>query len=627
MFERASHCVLRLLSVVRISALHLSTKIAPRKSDGLFSSPEKQSLVLCLVLAAITLLLYNPGAHHDFVNYDDDRYVVDHPHVHNGLTWDTITWAFGSTQEANWHPLTWLSHALDYQLFHLNPAGHHYTSVILHALNVVLLFLILEKATGCTWRSLMLATVFAVHPINVESVAWIAERKNLLCTFFFLLGLGAYGWYVRKPSVQRYAAVAAFFALGVMSKPMVITFPFVLLLVDYWPLERMKRGNFGRLLLEKLPLLALSAASVIITIVAQKSGGAVRSVIEYSLGVRLENAIVAYILYLGKAIRPVRLAAMYPHPADSLPAWEVAGCALLLAVITAAVLYLRRPYLVVSWFWYLGTMVPVIGLVQVGSQAMADRYAYIPFMGIFVMIVWGVADLASKRGLTRWAAATAVLVVMALSAAAYVQTEYWKDSSSLWSHALAVTDRNFVAHDNLGNALVSQGRFDEAVAQFRAAADINPRDPLSALNIGAYDQQHGNYQGAIRQYDLVLRLTSDPLLQANAYANSGSAYRKLHDYARASDSFQAALKINPNHPVALTGLGLIAERSGDPRQAANYYLHAVSSQPSGVGYVLLGRALEQTGHPAEARAAYADAEKISKNIDEARRSADGLLAD
>src|SRR5438874_5889370 len=325
-----------------------AAKVATGKAEGLFSSPEKRTLVLCLVLAAITLLLYNPVTHHDFVNYDDDRYVTDNPHVHSGLSWETITWAFGSTQEANWHPLTWLSHALDYQVFHLNPAGHHYTSVIFHVLNVVLLFVILEKATGCTWRSLMVAAVFAVHPINVESVAWVAERKNLLCTFFFLLGLGAYGWYARKASIPRYLAVAALFVLGLMAKPMVITFPFVLLLTDYWPLQRMKGGNFGRLLLEKFPLLVLSAGSAAVTMIAQKSGGAVRSVTEYPLGVRLENAVVAYVLYLGKAIWPARLAAMYPHPAETLPAWEAGGCALLLVVITASVLYLRRPYLIVG---------------------------------------------------------------------------------------------------------------------------------------------------------------------------------------------------------------------------------------------------------------------------------------
>ena len=602
-----------------------AAKVAPRRSQGLFSSPEKRTVVLCLVLAAVTLLLYNPVTHHDFVNYDDDRYVVDNPHVHAGLTWDTITWAFTSTQEANWHPLTWLSHALDYQLFHLNPAGHHYSSVLFHVLNVLLLFLILEKATGCTWKSLIVAALFAVSPINVESVAWVAERKNVLCTFFFLLGLGAYGWYAKRPGVQRYLAVMAFFVLGLMSKPMVITFPFVLLLVDYWPLERMQGGNLDRLVLEKTPLMALSAGSAIITMIAQRSGGAVRSVIEYPLGVRLENAIVAYVMYLGKAVWPARLAPMYPHPGDSLPAWEVAACALLLALITGFTLYLRSRYLAAGWFWYLGTMVPVIGLVQVGGQAMADRYAYIPFIGLFVMTVWGIADLARERGLRKWAAATGSVIVLALCGVSYVQLGYWKDSATLWSHTLAVTRNNFVAHDNLGNALVSQGNFDEAIAQFRAAAEINPHDPLSALNIGAYDQQHGKPQDAIRQYELVLRLTTDPTLQTNAYANMGSAYRGLHDYSHAADNFQSALKINSNHPVALIGLGLLAQRSGDLVHAADYYLHAMNSQPSDVGYLLLGRALEQSGHHDQAQAAYAEAEKLSSNIDEARRSADSLL--
>ena len=377
-------------------------KAAPEKPAALFSSPEKRNVILCLLLVVLTLALYNPVNSHPFVNYDDDRYVTENPHIHNGVEWDTIAWAFTSIEQENWHPLTWLSHALDYGLFHQNPTGHHFTSLLIHAANAVLLFLLLAFATRRSGPSLLVALLFALHPINVESVAWVAERKNVLSTFFFLGAIGAYGWYARKPHWQRYLAVATLFAAGLMSKPMVITFPFVLLLLDYWPLGRVE-GNqasspgptlsWTKLLVEKLPLLALSAASAVITMKAQQAGGAMRSTAQFSLGVRVENAVVAYATYLWKLIWPSHLAPLYPHPGDSLASWQVALSLLVLLAITSIVLAFRaKRYLLVGWLWFLGTLVPVIGLVQVGDQAMADRYAYVPLVGIFVMIAWGFAD-------------------------------------------------------------------------------------------------------------------------------------------------------------------------------------------------------------------------------------------
>jgi len=357
-----------------------------------------------------TLALYNPVNRHPFVNYDDDRYVTENAHVHNGLNWDTLTWAFSAEEQGNWHPLTWLSHALDFQLFHLNATGHHFTSLLIHSANAVLLFLFLLYATGRVGPSWFVAALFALHPINVESVAWVAERKNVLCTFFFFAALLAYCWYARKPAWRRYLAFAGLFALGLMSKPMVITLPFVLLLLDYWPLGRLKesppsaspipQASLSKLLVEKLPLLALSAASAAITMQAQRAGGAVRSTAQFSLGVRVENAVVAYATYLWKTIWPAHLAPLYPHPGDSLPVWEVVISALVLLAVTSVVARFRaKRYLLTGWLWFLGTLVPVIGLVQVGDQAMADRYAYIPLVGIFVMIAWGVADLADSRHL------------------------------------------------------------------------------------------------------------------------------------------------------------------------------------------------------------------------------------
>ena len=399
--------------------------IALHEAVGIFRSPGQRKLVLGLLLVVVTLALYNPVSRNGFVNFDDDRYVTDNPQVRAGLRSSTISWAFTTLDLANWHPLTWLSHALDCQLFQLNPVGHHYTSLLLHASNALLLFLILQWFTGYTARSLMVAALFAVHPLNVESVAWVAERKNVLCMLFFLLALAAYGWYVRQPTVARYLAVALLFAMGLMSKPMVITLPIVLLLLDYWPLGRThfsanvesrdeasprfaaSTQPVWRLCLEKVPLLLLSAGSAIVTMLAQRAGGAVLTSAERSPLLRLENVIVCYVLNIKKVFWPSHLAALYPYP-HTLPAWQVAASALFLVAVTCAVLkYREHRYLVVGWFWYLGTMVPMIGLIQVGNQAMADRYAYLPLIGLFIMIVWAAADCASARQLSANYLATA----------------------------------------------------------------------------------------------------------------------------------------------------------------------------------------------------------------------------
>ena len=389
-----------------LKSKHLRAK--PKKGTssqpgaGRFARPAKKILVLSLFLVVATVALYYPAIHHPFVNYDDDGYVTENVHVQTGLNWDMVEWAFTSYDQANWHPVTWLSHALDCQLFQLDPAGHHGTNVLLHALNVVLLFWILVQATGSAGRSFMVAALFALHPINVESVVWIAERKNLLSMLFFLLALGVYRWYARGPRPGRYAVVALLFALGLMAKPQVITLPFVLLLWDYWPLRRMFTDgefaatgaatifpvrSFSRLILEKLPLVVLSAVNAAITMQAQRLGGLNPDV---SLSARLANALVCYARYVGKAVWPTRLAPMYPHPGNSLAKWEVFTALLFLLVVTALVTAGRRHrYLPVGWLWFLGTLIPMIGLVQVGRQAMADRYAYLPFIGLFIMICWG----------------------------------------------------------------------------------------------------------------------------------------------------------------------------------------------------------------------------------------------
>jgi Tfp pilus assembly protein PilF len=611
----------------------------PQKPEGLFASPEKRNVVLCLLIIVATLALYNPVNSHPFVNYDDDRYVTGNPHIRAGLSWDTITWAFTTTEQANWHPLTWISHALDYQLFHLNAAGHHFTSLLIHALGGVLLFLLLVRGTGRVGASLFVAALFALHPINVESVAWVAERKNVLSTFFFFLTIGAYGWYALKTNWRRYLAVAAWFALGLMSKPMVITLPCVLMLLDYWPLARIEGSTpaamrvpqmpLPRLMLEKLPLLALSAASAVITMRAQKAGGAVRSTLQFSLGVRLENAIVAYATYLWKMLWPARLAPLYPHPGDSLPAWQVVVSALALLAITGIVLKLRsKRYLLMGWLWFLGTLVPVIGMVQVGDAAMADRYAYIPLIGIFVMITFGLADLAEARKLSLTSRVIpAACILVALGFVTHRQLSYWSSSYELWAHTLAVTDNNFIAHDNLGGALLLMGRADEAHSHFQAAAEINPRDPMSRSNLGAYLQEHNQLREAVEQYQTTIRLTTDAGLLASTYANLGGAYRDLGEDAKAQESYDQAIRLNSNQFNAYFGLGRLLEQQGKLSAAITNYNHSLQLHPTDQGYLRLGHSLEMAHLRPEALAAYREALKINPDSTEARLAMDALSKD
>jgi len=592
--------------------------------DTIFSSPGKRNFVLSLLLIAATLAIYNPVAHHPFVNFDDDRYVTDNIHVRQGLHCETVKWAFTTFDEANWHPLTWLSHALDCQLFGLYPAGHHYVNVLLHAANVVLLFWVLWSATGERARSWMVAGLFALHPINVESVAWVAERKTLLSMFFMLLALAAYGWYVRKRGVRRYVAVATLFACGLMAKPMVITFPFLLLLWDYWPLQRTK--SFAKLAVEKLPLLGLSAISAIVTVKAQRAGNAIGNMVQYPLVVRVENAVISYVRYLEKALWPARLAPQYPYPSGDLK-WQAIDAALaLMAITTFVCLARKRRYLAVGWFWFLGTLVPMIGLVQVGSQAMADRYAYLPFIGLFVMVCWGLADLAAEKSATVALAAASAIALAALSIATFHQLGYWSDNVKLWSHTVAVSPGSFIAEDNLGGALLTEGKEQEAMPHFQAASAINPDDPMSRLNLAAYAQREGRTQEAVDQYARIVTMTRDPRLRATAFTDMGFALRDLKDSEHAKACFRAAVQLRPRTLRAWLGLGLEEQKSGNYGEAVRDYSQVVSIQPWDLGYFLLGQALEQNGQKQDAKAALAEARRLSENFDELQKAAQNLLA-
>jgi tetratricopeptide (TPR) repeat protein len=617
------------------------------RTPGRFASPLTHKIFLGVVLAVAVVAVYYPVHWQPFANYDDADYVTDNFHVKAGLHWSTVKWALTARDAANWHPVTWISHALDTQMFDLNPAGPHDVNVLFHIVNVLLLFWMLQRATGFVGRSWMVAALFALHPVNVETVAWIAERKNLLSMFFLLLTLAAYRWYARKPQLSRYLVVAVLFALGLMSKPQVITLPFVLLLWDYWPLGRLalrpspsalRQNSSGAisgeqrtansawrwLLLEKLPLLALSAASAVLTVNAQAGGGATSY---YGHVLRLENALVSYARYLGKAFWPSRLALFYPYPLKPYPLWQLCGAAFILLAITLAVaLAYRRRYLTVGWLWFLGTLVPMIGVVQVGTQAMADRYAYLPFVGLFIMVCWLVAEWVAQMHLSPVLLRTASMVVLlSLALVSHRQVGFWNDHITLWTHVLEVTNNNWVGENNLGTALLKTGRMEEAIPHFRAAAALNPTDPNSTMNIGTYEQAHGNLPAAIELYRKAAEMARNPKVKARAYNNLGYAYKDIGDLADARSSLQSAVAVDPEFVGAWISLGLVAQRAGDLPLAISSYSRAIQIHPSDFGYLLLAGALEASGDRTQAASARQKAALLSDNLITAQHYTDKLL--
>ncbi len=611
-------------------------------STAFFSSSGKRSFILSLALILFTVLVYSRIGQNSFINVDDGQYITQNPQIVSGLHWGTLNWALATEDAANWHPLTWISHAMDCQLFGLNPAGHHFMGVLLHSANAVLLFLLLQSITGFAWRSLMVAALFAVHPLNVESVAWAAERKNLLSMFFFLLALWAYRSYMRSPAMGRYLAVAGLFACALMAKPQVVTLPLVLLLLDYWPLHRARL--FGApnsslpgapaprsipwLVAEKVPLLLLSALSAMLTLQVQREGHAVRTTVEYSVSARIENAIFSYFRYLVDCLFPRHLAPMYPHPANSLDVWKVATTgATLLAISALVVIFRRRQYLPVGWLWFLGILVPMIGLVQVGMQARADRYTYLPMIGIFVILVWGIADLATQyRVSMAWVSGVSGLVLAALGAATFNQVGHWRNSETLWTYTLRVTDRNFMAEDNLAQELAHQGRVREALVHFHNTLSLYDWGPTDLVIFGTYEQHHGYSADAIAQFERALQNTADSDLRMIALNGMGSAYLDLKDEEHSRQSFENALQLNAKNVSALVGLGVIAHRQGDMDLAIRQYGNAVSIAPSDLAYLLLGQALQQSGRSAEAQRAYQQAQRLTSNLEQTRLLAEHMLA-
>ena len=515
---------------------------------------------VCIALAGLIWLVLGQTLWHDFINYDDPRYVYENTTITGGLTIKGIAWAFTHVHSLNWHPLTTISHMLDCQLYGLKPGWHHFTNVLLHALAAILLFLALQQMTGALWRSAFVAAVFAIHPLRIESVAWIAERKDVLSGVFFMLTMLAYVYYVRVPQVRRYLVVVFLFACGLMSKPMLVTVPFVLLLLDYWPLARIK-DQFWKRVLEKNPLIMLSAVSSIITFLVQK--GAVGQTDELPILERINNAVVSYVLYIRQMLWPTDLAVFYPHPENRLPLWEIVLCLVLLVCATAVVIALRkrRPYLITGWLWYLGMLVPVIGLVQVGWQGHADRYTYLPQIGLYIAMTWGVADLTALYRHQRVTLGTAALVVIAaLSFSARIQTSYWRNSETLFRHALAVTTNNDVAENNLGIVFLRQGKVDEAISLLQAAVDLRPDNSPAHENLAKALLQNGRVSDALVHYRKLLELQPDNIEVHNIV---GTVFVQQGRVREGVEEWQKVLAIQPDNGNAMSNLAWVFATSPD----------------------------------------------------------------
>ena len=482
----------------------------------------RHAIGVTLLLAITTAMVYSGVFSGEFVNYDDDVYVSANIHVRQGLSLEGVKWAFTALYASNWHPLTWLSHMLDVQLFGLNPAGHHFTSWLFHVFAALLLFGFLRYATGKTRLSAFVAALFALHPMHVESVAWVAERKDVLSAVFWFAALWAYAFYTRRPGIGRYVMVAVLFALGLMAKPMLVTLPLVLLLLDFWPLERLEMDwrYFARLVAEKLPLFVLSIASVTITVISQRE--AIAGFNRFDIITRVSNAVVSYCVYIRQAVWPEGLAVFYPYPQHPFPVKAVA-CALLLVAITAAVVRIggkRKKYLVMGWFWFLLTLVPVIGIVQIGNQAHADRYTYIPFIGLFIMASWGLKTIFDRleNNNKLIIKIVVVAVILAMIGITRQQVGYWKNDFTLFSHAIAVTKNNYVAYNNLGTFFNRTGQTNDAKAYYQKAIDINPAYGDAHYNLALILRHLGRMDEAIAHYRKALEINPNRLETINNLA-------------------------------------------------------------------------------------------------------------
>jgi len=566
----------------------------------------RPDLLVCLFFVIAILSVYWQVRNYSFVNYDDRQYVTQNHYVQAGLTLESIKWSFTAIHASNWHPLTWLSHMLDCQIYEMNPGHHHMTNVLLHILNTLLLFLVFKRMTGKLWQSGFVAALFALHPLHVESVAWVAERKDLLSTFFWMLTLWSYVRYVERSDFNRYLPVLFFFILGLMAKPMLVTLPFVLLLLDYWPLRRFELGsrdennsqqrrfNFG-LICEKMPLFFLSAVSSVVTYIVQESSGAVNSLAVIPFHIRIANATVSYASYIGKMIWPHNLAVFYPYP-ESIVSWKITGAVLLLGVISVIVCQMVRtkPYFAVGWLWYIGSLVPVIGIVQAGVQKMADRYTYVPLIGLFIIIAWGVPDI-----LVRWRhkkiilAISTTFVLSAFMICTWFQVKNWQNSITLFEHALDVTVDNSIAHINLGEALAGQGKIDAAVRHYYEALRIKPNLAAPHLNLGVALKEGGKLSEAINHFSKVLGLKSDC---AEVHYELGDTLDRKGDFASAIEHYLEAVRIKPDYAKVYNNLGVIQARQNKDKEAIAHFYKAIQIDSAYAGaYYNLGKIFTNQG--------------------------------
>ena len=553
------------------------------------------NVLISLLLATVTSIIYWQVKSFDFISLDDVNYVIGNQSIKHGINLESVKWAFSSVGYAgNWHPITWISHALDIQFFGINPGMHHVTNVIFHILNAVLLFIILEKMTGTIWKSAAVAALFAIHPLHVESVAWISERKDVLSTFFWMLTMLSYSWYAEHRTAGRYVIVVICYVFGLMSKPMLVTLPFVLLLLDFWPLKRpeligtemrddsrldIRWSGMLPLLIEKIPLFLLAGAASYLTVLAQISSGAIRTFDLIPLNIRIENSFNSYISYLGKMLFPLHLAVFYPYPMIFSPLLLFVCLLLLILVTLLVIIFTRRfPYLLVGWLWYLGTLVPVIGIVQAGSQSMADRYTYIPLVGIFLMIVWGLGDVFAKwhyREYFQKILTTIVFIILIITS--WLQVSFWKNDETLFRHALAITENNYVAHGILGDVFLNRGNIDRAILEYLEAIRINPNLFDVYIRLGNTYAKKNEDRKALDYYSKGLKIKPHDILTLNLL---GDLSGKMDNMDEAIKRYNESLQINPHQPLVNNSLGSAYILKENTEKAIECYQNAIKENPN-----------------------------------------------
>jgi protein O-mannosyl-transferase len=638
----------RAASLQRNQAASSTSRAPSAISKPAASATGPLDLGICLALLLLTLAVYSRAVHFEFINFDDPEYVTGNPHIRAGLTWAGLRWAFASYYASNWSPITWLSHMADCQFFGLRSGWHHSTNIVIHAAAAALLFAALKRLTGARWPSALAALLFALHPLHVESVAWISERKDVLCALFWFLALWCYARYAERPGAVRYGLVLLTFGLGLMAKGMIVTLPFTLLLLDYWPLRRADRPG---VLLEKVPFLTLAAAVAVVTFFAQ--GHAVRSLASVPIGMRVENALITYVAYILRMFWPTHLAVFYPYPSE-LPAWQVAAAGIALLGVTVLVALRARsyPYLAVGWLWYLGTLVPVIGLVQVGSQASADRYTYVPMVGLAIMLGWGGADLVRRLPRARTAiAAAAVTACSACVLLTWLQLRYWTDSESLFRHAAEVTGDNYIAqnslssyylvrgrtaealehvyetlrirqaypeaHTNLALALMRLGRLDESEREYRLTLGLKPESVEAHSGYGALLLAEGRTQEGLREFSEAVALRPD---YATGHFDMGRVLAAMGRADEAIGQFHEAVRLQPDHAEARHSLGVALLSRGRLDEALVQFRAEARLKPDDAGaHYQAATLLASAGRFDEAIAEFSEALRIDPGLDAARR--------